>query len=53
MRLIDADALKEYFAWWSDDNERKRIFIEIIDAQPTIEMPPGVAAPDGESRKEF
>ncbi len=34
MRLIDADALKAHYAWW--DDERKELFDEIVDLQPTI-----------------
>lgn len=34
MRLIDADALKKHYAWWNDD--KKRLFDQIVDAQPTI-----------------
>jgi hypothetical protein len=39
MRLIDADKLKKYFAWWGDDSEAKKIFDEIIDLQPTVTVP--------------
>lgn len=53
MKLIDVDTLKEYFSWWSDDNEKKRIFLEIIDAQPIIEVPPSVGALDGDKQKEL
>ena len=38
MRLIDADALKAHYSWWSDDNEYKKIFDDIIDAQPTVDV---------------
>ncbi len=31
-KLIDADKLKEHYAWW--DNEDKKIFDTIIDLQP-------------------
>lgn len=34
-RLIDADKLKEHYAWWN--NEEKKIFDEIVDLQPTVE----------------
>ena len=41
MRLIDADKLKQHYAWWGDGGEkykeRKEIFDTIIDLQPTIE----------------
>lgn len=39
MRLIDADALKQHYAWWGETEsgaERKRLFDEIIDQQPTV-----------------
>ena len=36
MRLIDADKLKEHYAWWGEDNENKRLFDDIIDVQPTV-----------------
>ena len=32
-RLIDADKLKNHYAWW--DNEDKKIFDDIVDLQPT------------------
>lgn len=31
-KLIDADKLKEHYAWW--DNEDKKIFDTIVDLQP-------------------
>ena len=31
-KLIDADKLKQHYAWW--DNEDKKIFDTIIDLQP-------------------
>lgn len=34
MRLIDADKLKAHYAWWGD--ERKEIFDQIVDQQPTV-----------------
>ena len=37
MRLIDADKLKKHYAWWDDD--KQKLFDEIVDQQPTIEMP--------------
>ena len=36
MRLIDADKLKQHYAWWNDEN--KELFDTIVDAQPTVEM---------------
>lgn len=36
MRLIDVDKLKKHYAWWEDD--RQKLFDEIVDRQPTIEM---------------
>ena len=35
MRLIDADKLKQHYAWWNDEN--KELFDTIVDIQPTIE----------------
>ena len=35
MRLIDADKLKQHYAWWND--EIKELFDTIVDLQPTIE----------------
>ena len=35
MRLIDADKLKQHYAWWND--ERKELFDTIVDIQPTVE----------------
>lgn len=37
-KLIDADKLKQHYAWW--DNEDKKIFDTIIDLQPTVEAEP-------------
>ena len=31
--LIDSNKLKEYYSWWSD-NENKKLFDDIIDRQP-------------------
>ena len=31
-KLIDADKLKQHYAWW--DNEDKKIFDTIVDLQP-------------------
>lgn len=31
--LIDSKKLKEYYSWWSD-NENKKLFDDIIDRQP-------------------
>ena len=36
MRLIDADKLKQHYAWWN--NEEKELFDEIVDAQPIVEI---------------
>ena len=38
-RLIDAEKLKKHYAWW-DDDERRRLFDQIVDAQPTIDAEP-------------
>ena len=35
MRLIDADKLKQHYAWWN--NEEQRTFDQIVDSQPTVE----------------
>ena len=35
-RLIDAEKLKKHYAWWEDD-ERRTLFDQIVDAQPTID----------------
>ena len=35
MRLVDADKLKQHYAWWNDEN--KELFDTIVDAQPTVE----------------
>jgi hypothetical protein len=38
-RLIDAEKLKKHYAWW-DDDERRTLFDQIVDAQPTIDAIP-------------
>ena len=38
-RLIDAEKLKKHYAWWEDD-ERRHLFDQIVDAQPTIDAEP-------------
>ena len=38
-RLIDAEKLKKHYAWWEDD-ERRTLFDQIVDAQPTIDAEP-------------
>lgn len=35
-RLIDADKLKAHYAWWGETDEKRRLFDEIVDQQPTI-----------------
>jgi hypothetical protein len=37
-KLIDADKLKQHYAWW--DNEDKKIFDTIVDLQPTVDAKP-------------
>jgi len=41
MRLIDADKLKQHFAWWHEGGEdadrHAEIFEQIIDVQPTAQ----------------
>lgn len=39
MRLIDADKLKQHYSWW-DDDERRTLFDQIVDAQPTVDAVP-------------
>lgn len=42
MRLIDADKLKQHFAWWHEGGEeadrQAEIFEQIIDVQPTVSI---------------
>ena len=38
-RIIDAEKLKKHYAWWEDD-ERRALFDQIVDAQPTIDAEP-------------
>lgn len=40
MRLIDADALKQHYAWW--ENEEKELFDSIVDQQRTVPAIPVV-----------
>ena len=35
-RLIDADKLKAHYAWWGETDEKRRLFDEIVDQQPTV-----------------
>lgn len=35
-RYIDANELKQHYAWWN--NEDKETFDEIVDAQPTADV---------------
>ena len=43
MRLIDADKLKEHYAWWGDEystddsKKQKELFDVIVDLQPTAD----------------
>ncbi len=37
-KLIDADKLKQHYAWW--DNEDKKIFDTIVDLQPIVDAKP-------------
>lgn len=45
-RLIDADKLKQHYAWWENGSaemtlaEAKRTFDTIIDVQPTVDAVP-------------
>ena len=36
-RFIDAEKLKQHYAWWGDTEQRK-IFDEIVDAQPAADV---------------
>ena len=45
MRLIDADKLKQHYAWWNDEN--KELFDTIVDMQPTVEPDASVKATGG------
>lgn len=42
MRLIDADKMKQHFAWWHEGGEeadrQAEIFEQIIDVQPTFSI---------------
>ena len=38
-KLIDAEKLKKHYAWW-DDDEKRTLFDQIVDAQPTIDAEP-------------
>ena len=38
MRLIDADILKNHYAWWEDD--KQKLFDDIVDQQKTIDAIP-------------
>lgn len=37
-KYIDADKLKEHYAWWGEDSEEKRIIDEIVDVQPSADV---------------
>lgn len=41
MRLIDADVLKAWYSWWGDGDETKKLFDDIVDEQPTVELQAG------------
>lgn len=42
-RIIDADKLKAHYAWWN--NEQKKLFDQIVDLQPTVDIPTVDAEP--------
>lgn len=44
-RLIDAEKLKKHYAWW-DDDERRTLFDQIVDAQPTVGAVPVIRCKD-------
>lgn len=52
VRLIDADKLKQHYAWWENGTaemtlaEAKRNFDVIIDVQPTVDAEPVVRCKD-------
>ena len=37
-RYISAEKLKAHYSWWGNDNEYKKIFDEIIDSQPSVDI---------------
>lgn len=37
-KYINADKLKEHYAWWGEDSEEKRIIDEIVDVQPSADV---------------
>lgn len=44
-KLIDAEKLKKHYAWWEDD-ERRTMFDQIVDAQPTVDAVPVIRCKD-------
>lgn len=44
-KLIDAEKLKKHYAWW-DDDERRTLFDQIVDAQPTVDAVPVIRCKD-------
>lgn len=44
-KLIDAEKLKKHYAWWEDD-ERRTLFDQIVDAQPTVDAVPVIRCKD-------
>ena len=46
MRLIDADKLKQHYAWWGDVDSTRQMFDAIVDAQPTVEQQAWISVDD-------
>ena len=53
-RLIDADKLKQHYAWWENGtaemtlDEAKKTFDTIVDVQPTVDAEPVMRCKDCE-----
>jgi len=44
MKLINAEKLKQHYAWWDDD--RQKLFDEIVDQQKAVEAVPVIRCKD-------
>ena len=56
MRLIDADKLKQHYAYWESSKydymqEEKKLFDDIVDQQPTVDAVEVVRCKDCKHRK--
>ena len=56
MRLIDADKLKQHYAYWESSKydymqEEKKLFDDIVDQQPTVDAVEVVRCKDCKYRK--